>query len=122
MRAVSDVCAHSVIEQMSLLSDYGDLFAQRGDVQIAQIVAVNQHRACHRIVKSRNQIRQRALARAALPDDGYHFARADFERDVFKRRQVEPRSVTEADVSEFYPPREPIEPYRAGFVAHLHLF
>src|SRR5262249_60419785 len=89
---------------------------------IPQVTAGNQNRARSRIVKPRDQIRQRALAGPALSHDGDHFARAHFERDVFKRRQIEPGSVTETDIAEFYLPRKTVDFYRAGFVAHLDIF
>src|SRR5262249_12714168 len=106
IRAIGDVGPHGIVEEMRLLSDDRDGAAQRSDLEVARVVAVDQHRALDHVVKSRDQICQSTLARAALAHDGDRFARADFERDVFERRQIETFAIVEADVAEFYLPRE----------------
>src|SRR5215470_2375050 len=122
VRPVGDVGPHGVVKEARLLSDDRDGAAQADDSEVAHVVAVDQHRALDYVVKSRNQIYQRALTRAAQAHDGDRFARADFERDVFERRQIETLAVVEADVTEFYLPREAFQIHRARLVAHLDLF
>ena len=68
------------LEQVILLQHVADLAARPGDR-----LAVDQHRAVGRRENSGDQRQQRALAAAALPDDGDELARGDRERDAFER-------------------------------------
>src|SRR5208337_3832277 len=72
--AIGDVVAHRVVEQNRFLRDDADLRAQRGQGYIAHVVAVNQQPSGSHIEEARNQVNQRAFARAARAHDGQHFA------------------------------------------------
>ena len=97
--AVSDVVTDGVVEQHGLLCDERDLRAQARELHIAKIDAVPEHRAGTRIVKTRQQLRQRRFAAARLADQRHH--RPGFDRQVYVA-QHRPRFVliTERDVAQ----------------------
>ena len=80
--AVGDVVAHRVVEQHRFLRDDADLRAQRGEGDVAHIVAVDQDASGGHVEEARDQMNQRALAGAAGTDDGENFAALHFEIDV----------------------------------------
>ncbi len=80
--AVGDVVAHGVVEQHRLLRDDSDLRAQGCQSHVANVVAIDQQASRGDVEEARNQMDQRALARAAGADDGQHLAVLDFEIDV----------------------------------------
>ena len=61
--AVADVVRHRVIEQEGLLRDDADLRAQRGDLEIAHVLAVDPNGAPGDIVESRDQVGERGFSR-----------------------------------------------------------
>jgi hypothetical protein len=61
-------------------------FGQLGVRQVAQVVAVNQHRAAGGPVQPAQQVEQRGLAATARPHDGHELARLDLQRDAIERR------------------------------------
>ena len=75
-------CCDGVIEQDGVLGDDGDLGAQRGDGQVADVVSVDEQPPAGDIEEARQQMDQRGLAGAAGADDGDHLARADLQIDV----------------------------------------
>ena len=66
------------------LKDEADLpvadFGQLQLVELAEVLAVEQHRAARGPVQRADDLQQRALARAGRADDGKGFAARDFER------------------------------------------
>ena len=72
---VGDVVAHRVVEQNGVLGDDGDLRAQRGDGEVAHVMAVDQQPAAADIEEARQQMHQRSLARSAGADNGDYLAR-----------------------------------------------
>jgi hypothetical protein len=69
------------LEQIILLQHVADLAARAGDR-----LAVDQHVASGRLQDAGDQRQQRALAAAALPDDGDELAGRNRKRDVAQRR------------------------------------
>src|SRR5262245_48812484 len=104
---------------MDFLRDHGDLLAQRSQLNITQIMAVDEYLPCSRIVKTRDQIGQCALPGSRLADDRDHLSRTHFKRDIFKDRQIKTRAVGERYITKLDLTREPFEFYCAGSVAHL---
>ena len=64
------VIAHEVLE------DHADARAQRGEVVLAQVAAVEQDAAFVGVVQAREQLHERGLARAVLADQRQHLAGA----------------------------------------------
>ncbi len=65
--------AHEVLE------DHADVRAQRVQVVLAQVVAVEQDAALVGVVEARQQLDQRGLAGAVLADQRQHLARLQRE-------------------------------------------
>ena len=57
--------------------------------------SVKPQRAFGRVVEAQHQVEQRALARAARPDEGHHLAWPDLGRNVLQHPL--PLAVAEAD-------------------------
>ena len=64
-----DIVAQGEVEADEVLEDGGDLRAPGVDVEVAQVDAVDLDRAGGRVVEAAEQLGQRGLARAVLPDD-----------------------------------------------------
>ena len=79
---VGNVVAHGVIEEDGFLGHHADLGAQRGERDVADIVAVKLDGPCGHVKEPRNQIDESGLARAAGADDGDNFAGARFQIHV----------------------------------------
>ncbi len=79
---VGDVVAQGVVEQHRLLGDDADLRAQRGQRGVAHVAAIDEQASGGHIEETRDQMHQRALARAARSHDGHHFSGPHFEIDV----------------------------------------
>ena len=67
---VGDVPRDGVGEEEAVVGDEGDLVAQRGEVDLADVGAVDQHAALARVVQPRQQPDQAGLARGGRPDQG----------------------------------------------------
>ncbi len=63
------VVAQATGQQRQVMGDIADLLAQVGDIQLPQVQAVEEQLALLRFVKSHQQTRQGAFARAAATDD-----------------------------------------------------
>ena len=70
-----DVVAQRQLEADEVLEDGGDARAPGLDVEVAQVDAVHLDGARLRVVQAAEQLGQRGLARAVLPDDGQRRAR-----------------------------------------------
>ena len=75
---------HRVVEEDGLLRHLRHLPPQRGQRQIAQIVAVDQNAARSHVEEARNQIHQRRFSCPAGPNDGKHLAGIHLKIDVVK--------------------------------------
>src|SRR5579872_1138205 len=96
--AVAQILCDARVEQVRLLSDDADVAAQRIEPQVAHVVAVEQHAASLRIVKTRQQLHDRRLARAAWADERDQLSRPRMERHAVQSPAV--GDVGEADVFE----------------------
>ena len=92
-----DVLGDGAREEEDILLDGRDLRAQRVQAPVAHIHAVDQDAPLVHIVDAIDQLGQRALARAGLPDDGDGLARLGAERDVFEHGCA---AIAEADMLE----------------------
>ncbi len=87
-RAVGDIGGHGVVEQHDLLADEGDVGAQGGQRELADVDAVEQDGARVGTVEARHQVRERALAAAGVADQGQGLARLDADGNAGERRCV----------------------------------
>jgi hypothetical protein len=62
--AEADILADGVVEEDDLLADKGDSVAERSDVDLGDVLAVDEDSAAGRVVESEDQGHQRALAAA----------------------------------------------------------
>ena len=85
--AVGDIVPHRVVEQHRLLRDDADLRAQRIQRHVPHIVVVDQNLPAADVKESRNQVHQRALARAARSNHRQHLARLHFQIDVVQHQR-----------------------------------
>ena len=67
--AVADVLLDRPREEQWLLEDDADLLAERGELDLAQVAAVEQHAARFRVVEAGDQADERRLAGAGRTDD-----------------------------------------------------
>ena len=81
-RAERDVVAHRAMEQEHVLQHAADAAAQVGRVDLAQIGAVDQHRALIGLVEPEHQLLDRGLAGADAADQADPLARLDHEGDA----------------------------------------
>ena len=88
------VIAHEVLE------DDADVRAQRDEVVLAQVVAVEQDAALVGVVEAREQLHERRLAGAVLADQRQHFARAQRRSSGARTAQRSAPGIAEADVLE----------------------
>jgi hypothetical protein len=80
--AVGDVGADRVREQEHLFEHDGDLAAQRGELDVAHVDAVDRHPAGRSVVEPRQQHRRRRLAGTARADQRDRLAGADRQVEV----------------------------------------
>ena len=81
-RAERDVVAHRAMEQEHVLQHAADVAAQVGGIDLAQIGAVDQHRALVGLVEPQHQLLDGRLAGADAADQADPLARLDHERDA----------------------------------------
>ena len=93
------VLADRLREEERLLRHVADGPAQRGQGELAHVVAVHEHRARRRLEQARDEGHQRALAGAGGPDDGHRGARGHLEVDV---AQHGPAVVGEGEVAQLH--------------------
>ena len=108
--AVGDVVAHRAGEQERLLRHDAELAAVRVEVEVAQVDAVDRHRARRRVVEAGDQLDERRLAGAGLAHERDGLAGRDVQVDagdrlVARRARVAEVHVVAARTS----PRTPIE-------------
>ena len=82
--AKGDILADRAREQEDILLDDGDLRAQRGQVPVAHIHAIHQDLTRGDVVGAVDQLHQRGLARAGLPDDGHRLPGLHLEGDALQ--------------------------------------
>ena len=79
LAAVGDIVGDRVVEQESVLRHQADLVAETGQVEIADVAAIDLHGARGGVVEARHQVGERGLAAAARPDQGDHLAGFDLQ-------------------------------------------
>ena len=79
---VGDVVVHRGREQERVVVDHGDRGPQGGEVEVAHVGAVDQHRAGGDVVEAREELDERRLARPGRADEGDRAPRLDDEVDV----------------------------------------
>ncbi|HYL70289.1 MAG TPA: ABC transporter transmembrane domain-containing protein, partial [Candidatus Dormibacteraeota bacterium] len=89
--AEGDVVADAVVEQHHVLAHHRDLFAQVGEVVVADVTTIDAHAAGADVVEARQQVDERRLAAARASDDRQGLAGGHLERDVRERRRAAAR-------------------------------
>src|SRR5207249_9179258 len=83
-----DVLVHALAEQEGLLEDERDRAADVADPEVAQVVAVEQDAATFRIVETREQARDGALARAGGAGERERLTGCEVEVEPVEHRLV----------------------------------
>src|SRR5580700_531613 len=99
--AVEQVFPHGRVKQDWLLRDDGHNGPEIALSQITEIYAVNQHRASIRVVQTRRQVTNRALATATDTDKGDFLSSANTEVKTIQHRSVAP--IREVDFPKLQP-------------------
>ncbi len=100
------VVAQGQLQAHEVLEDGGDTLPPRGEVDLAQVHAVDLDRPRLRVVQPAQQLRERRLAGAVLSHDGEGRARRDREVEVLEHGRGGPalrscaRRIGERDVAE----------------------
>ena len=97
--ADGDVVGRGEVIADEVLEDDADVGAQRDQVVLAQVVAVEQDAALVGVVEPREQLDERGLAGAVLADERQHLAGVQRERQVAHRPALG-AGIAEADVLE----------------------
>ena len=98
-QAEGDVVAQRAVEERHVLRHVADVAPHVGRVELAQVDAVEQHRAVGRLVQAHDQPLDGRLARAHAADQRHALAGGDLEAQAVERR-VLPVRVAELDVAE----------------------
>ena len=94
-----DVLAHAAAEHEVVLQHHADAAAQVGEVDFADVDAVEAHHALLHRIEALDQAREGGLARAAAPDHADHGAGRDVQVDAVERGRAGAR-VAEGDAVE----------------------
>ena len=100
--AEGDVVGDRALEQERLLADVGEVAAQRSAPDLADVLAVDQHRAGLGLVEAQDQVHRRRLAAAGAPDQRRRPARLGDEVEAAQHRLA--LAIGEAHVAELDPP------------------
>ncbi len=84
--SVGDVLRHGRAEEDRLLEDHANRAAQSAQVEVAHVDAVDAHPAGICIIEARDEMDQRALARAGLAQHGHSLTRFGDEGNFLQRR------------------------------------
>ena len=112
--ADGDIVAGAEIVAHEILEDHAHAAAQRVEVVVAQVVAVEQDAALVGVVEPRQQLHQRGLAGAVLADQRHHLARLQGEAEMAHRPALG-AGIDEADILE----HEALRGSAAGTAARL---
>jgi hypothetical protein len=82
--AEADVLGHRAGEQERILQHHREVLAQRGQILIAQVHAVQQNLARRHVVEAHHQAGQRGLARARVAHNGHRLSRLNGEAHVLQ--------------------------------------
>src|SRR3569623_1344035 len=81
---VADIFGNRAVEQKDVLLDKSEQAAVAIDLDFAQVAAIEFDSTRGRIVKPRNQVAKRCLARAARTDERDHLARLGFQANILQ--------------------------------------
>ena len=84
----ADVLAHAVREEKRLLEHERDGAADVGDLQLAHVVPVQQHRPSVRVVQTRQQSRDGALPRAGRADERERLSGSEVQVEPVEHRPL----------------------------------
>src|SRR3954468_4993831 len=93
--AIRNILGNADRQHDVLLTDQRHVRPQVRDANAPEIESVKPQRAFGRVVEAQHQVEQRALARAARPDEVHHLAWPDLGRNVLQHPL--PLAVAEAD-------------------------
>ena len=86
---VVQVVADGRVEQVGLLGHHADHLAERGELDLPDVDAVDLDGAGVHVVQPRDQVRRRGLARAGRTDQCDQLARLRLEVDVLERERLD---------------------------------
>ena len=95
--AEADVLGNRRTEQERVLVHDADVAAQVGELQVAHVLAVDEHRAAAGVVEARHEVGERGLAAPRVADERDRLAGRDLEAHASQYRPVD---VAEPDVVE----------------------
>ena len=95
--AEADVLGDGGAEEERVLVDDADVPAQVGQLQVADVLAVDEHGAAAGVVEPRHEVGERRLAAAGVADEGDGVTGRDLEAHASQHRPVD---VAEPDVVE----------------------
>jgi hypothetical protein len=90
LAAVGDVLRHGAAQQQRLLQHHADLLPQGVEGELPDVQAVDEDGARVRVVQPRQELGDRALARAAVSDERHGLAGGDPEAHGFQRQPPPP--------------------------------
>ena len=99
-RSVGDVAGDALVEKNRFLRHDADLRAQRLEGDVADVESIHQDGAFLDVVKARDEVDERRLARAAQSHERDHFSGGNRERHIAKHVLRAAVFVVEADVPE----------------------
>ena len=98
--AIADIVHDAGAKDDRILRHQRETRAQMRRINIANINAIQHHRARLRIVETHQKLENRRLAGARRTDDGDRFARRHAEGKSLQRRRILTRRISECDVVE----------------------
>ena len=102
--AEGDIVTERAREQKDVLLDDGDLRTQRSQIPLADIDPVHENLTRSHIVGAVDQLDERGLARARLPDDGDGLSLLDFEGNILHNE------ISPVGIGKLQTPRNSISP------------
>ncbi len=111
--SVGDVVAHRAGEEEGLLGHDAELAAERAEVELAQVGAVDQHPSGRRVVEAGDELDDGRLPGAGLADQRDGLARGDGERRP-RRAPRRPRCSGSGSARRRSAPRPAPDPDRTG--------
>ena len=108
-QTVGNVLGNGAEKQKGLLQHQPDIAAEVGNRIRADVDPIHQNRALGHIIKTANQIHQRAFPRTTVADQPDHLARRDLQVDAPVHRAV---AVAKAYVAQLNTPLHPVHLHR----------